>query len=184
MTPANEGAAMGNQSEDVTQAMVWLDQPVQIAKGWTLSPAAWSQFGLLAAVYLLARLVAGRVLPHLRADLTPAAGKTGMLTDLRRFALRFQPILLPLLAYGLTEGGEGVTRSLFGSGDVIACGKRVFLVLAAHQLVREVLMDGFLHLLGRYVLIPSPVGRLWASSARSRHGWTPQSSPGAASVFR
>ncbi len=43
---------------------------------------------------------------------------------------------------------------LFGSGAVIAFGKRVFLFLAARMLVRHILTDPFLKLLGRYVLIP------------------------------
>ena len=145
---------MGDQSEIVTQAMAWLDKALQIARGWALSPAAWSQFALLAAAYLIARLVAGRLLPRLTAALTPVQGKSGMLASLRRFALRFLPVLLPLLAYGLTAGGEGVTRSMFGSGEVIAFGKRVFLFFAARQFVGQVLTDGFLRLLGRYVLIP------------------------------
>jgi len=63
-------------------------------------------------------------------------------------------LLLPLIAYGLTALGEGFTRQMFGAGDVIAFGKRVFIFVAARVLVREVLTDGFLRLLGRYVLVP------------------------------
>jgi potassium efflux system protein len=61
---------------------------------------------------------------------------------------------LPLLAYGLTALGEGVTRAAFGSGEVIAFGKRVFLFLAVRALVQHVLPAGFPKLLGRYVLLP------------------------------
>jgi small-conductance mechanosensitive channel len=61
---------------------------------------------------------------------------------------------LPLLAYLLTGIGETVTRQLFGSGEVIGFGKRVFLFLAVVALVRDILKDPFLRLLGRYVLIP------------------------------
>ena len=154
MSPSATGGKMDAQSQVVTQAMAWLDAALQIARGWALSPAAWSQFAMLAAAYVVARLVAGRVVPRLTQALTPPQGKTGLISSLSRFALRFLPILLPLLAYGLTAGGETVTRSLFGSGEVAAFGKRVFLFLAARQFVREVLTDGFLRLLGRYVLIP------------------------------
>ena len=154
MTPATKGAVVGSQSEIVTQAMAWLDAALRIARGWALSPAAWSQFALLAAAYIIARLVAGRIVPRLTTALTPPEGKAGLIATARRFALRFLPVLLPLLAYGLTAGGEGVTRSMFGSGEVIAFGKRVFLFFAARQFVGQVLTDGFLRLLGRYVLIP------------------------------
>jgi potassium-dependent mechanosensitive channel len=145
---------MGGQSEIVTRIMGWLDQARDIALTWLTSPAAWSQFALLAVAYLLARLIASRVVPWLTRLLTPAIEATGVLTTARRFALKFLPLLMPLLAYALTAGGEGITRSMFGSGDVIAFGKRVFLFLAARIFVRHVLTDPFLRLLGRYVLIP------------------------------
>ena len=64
------------------------------------------------------------------------------------------PLLLPLLAYGFTGIGENVTRSIFDSGAVIAFGKRVFLLLAAYILVRDIIGDPFLKVLGRFVLIP------------------------------
>ena len=63
-------------------------------------------------------------------------------------------LLLPLLAYGFTALGESITRSVFGSGAVIAFGKRVFLFLAARVFVTRILREPFLKLLGRYVLIP------------------------------
>ncbi len=145
---------MDQQPEIIGKVLGWLDQAGQIAMGWLSSPAAWSQFALLAAAYVAARLIARRVQPAIARLLTPPDGKAGILITLRHFALRFLPLLLPLLAYGLTAAGEEVTRSLFGSGDVIAFGKRVFLFIAARIFVREVLTDGFLRLLGRYVLIP------------------------------
>ena len=43
---------------------------------------------------------------------------------------------------------------MFGSGAVIAFGKRLFLFLAARLFVRQVLTDPFLRFLGRYVLLP------------------------------
>ncbi len=145
---------MADQSDMIQKAVGWLDQAAGIAMGWLLSPAAWSQFGLLAAAYLIARLADGRLSPLLRRLLTPPEGKTGLIATSRLFALRFLPLMLPLMAYALTAGGETVTRSLFGSGEVIAFGKRVFLFLAARQFVSKVLTDRFLNLLGRYVLIP------------------------------
>lgn len=151
---AGKGKNMATGPDFASETLAWAAEAGQIAKGWLLSPAAWSQFGLLALAYLAARIIAARLGPVLRRLLAPG-GKTGLLPTLRGFALRFVALVLPVLAYGLTAMGEEVTRSLFGSGDVIAFGKRVFLFLAARIFVREVLTDSFLRLLGRYVLIPA-----------------------------
>ena len=131
-----------------------LQQGWAIARDWLTSPAAWSQFALLVAAYGVAVLLARRLLPVLRRLLTPSVAQTGVLADARILARRFLPLLLPLLAYGLTAAGQAVTVSLFGSGAVIAFGKRVFLFLAARLFVRDGLRDPFLKLLGRTVLIP------------------------------
>ncbi len=132
----------------------WIGQAGDIAMGWLLSPAAWSQFGLLVVAVVLARFVTGRLLPLASRYLDPG-DKVGHISTLRRFALRFLPLLLPLFAYGLTAMGEEVTRAAFGSGEVIAFGKRVFIFLVARIFVRDVLTDSFLRLLGKYVLLPA-----------------------------
>ncbi len=133
--------------------LAWLNQAATIAMGWFLSPAAWSQFALLAVAYLIARLITRRVMPTLSRLIDPGP-RDSLFAAARRFVLKFLPLILPLTAYGLTAGGEEVTRSLFGSGEVIAFGKRVFLFIAARIFVRDVLKDGFLRLLGLYVLLP------------------------------
>ena len=144
---------MNGQGDFAATLTGWAHQAGEIALGWLSSPAAWSQFGLLAVAYLVARLAAARFTPIVTRLLDPAA-KVGLIANARRFALRFVPLMLPLIAYGLTALGEEVTRATFGSGEVIAFGKRVFIFLAARILVREVLTDSFLRLLGKYVLIP------------------------------
>lgn len=141
----------------------WLAESQEVALGWITSPAAWSQFALLAVAYVLARVLAGRMQPAIRRVAEPKADTAGLMVQMRRTALLFLPLLLPLLAYALTAAGESVTRATFGSGEVIAFGKRVFLFLAARTLVREVLPEGFLKLLGRFVLIP--VAALYALGA-------------------
>ncbi len=141
-------------NELVTKAMGWLEQARDVALLWLTSPAAWSQFALLAVAYLAAIIVARGLLPRLSALISPAPDRTGMIATARRFCLRFLPVLMPLIAYAFTAVGEEVTRSMFGAGDVIAFGKRVFLFLAARVFVRAVLTDAFLRLLGRYILIP------------------------------
>lgn len=129
-------------------------QGIDLAKDWLLSPAAWSQFALLVGAYVLA-VIANRVLaPKILRLLTPAADNMSVLSKARRFILIFLPLLLPLLAYGFTAIGEQVTRSLFGSGAVIAFGKRVFLFLAARALARDIITDPFLKLLAKYALVP------------------------------
>ncbi|WP_225029746.1 mechanosensitive ion channel family protein [Xinfangfangia pollutisoli] len=145
---------MAGQSELADRILGWLNQGLEIAEGWLVSPAAWSQFALLAAAYLAAWLIARRLRPGIERLVTPRAQSRSLLSDLRRFTLRLLPLLLPLLAYGLTAVGESLTRAAFGAGEVIAFGKRVFLFLAARALVGEVLTDTFLRLLGRYVLLP------------------------------
>lgn len=132
----------------------WFRDAYDTALGWLSSPAALSQFGILIVAYILARLLARRFSPAVERTLTPKPESTHILARLRRFALLFLPLLLPLLAYALTAVGEGLTRATFGSGEVIAFGKRVFLFLAALELVRKVLPPGFLKLMGRYVLLP------------------------------
>ncbi len=145
---------MEGQSEIVTQALEYAHQGWDLAKTWAMSPAAWSQFALLIAAYVLAWLLARMVKPVLRRVLTPDAESQSIFASARRFVLAFVPLLLPLLAYGFTAIGETVVRSMFDSGAVIAFGKRVFLFLAARILVHRIIGDPFLKLLGKYILIP------------------------------
>ena len=144
-----------DQPEIVQQAFGYAQQGYDLALSWLLSPAAWSQFALLVVAYLAAVFVTRRLKRPLTKLLTPQDGATDMISSARRFLLLGLPLLLPLLAYVFTGIGEQVTRSVFGSGGVIAFGKRLFLFLAARILVREIIKDPFLKLLGRYILIPA-----------------------------
>ncbi len=141
-------------SEILDQALNEGERLWEIAQGWLISPAAWSQFALLVVAYLLALVATKRLRPLATRLLTPAGAQDGPLARARRFVLIFVPLMLPLLAWVLTGIGESVTRSLFGSGAVIAFGKRVFLFLAVRILVREIIADPMMKVLGRYVLIP------------------------------
>jgi potassium-dependent mechanosensitive channel len=136
------------------QARAALADAVTLAQGWLLSPAAWSQFALLIAAYGLSVLANRIIVPRLTRLLSPDPANQSILAKIRRFFLQFLPLLLPVIAYGLTAAGEQVTLSLFNSGDVIAFGKRVFLFLAARILVKQIITDAFLNLLGRFILIP------------------------------
>lgn len=131
-----------------------------IAKDWLLSPAAWSQFALLIVAYLLAVYASRKISPMLKRLLTPPESQGNIIATSRRFVLIFLPLLLPLFAYGLTGIGETITRSIFGSGAVIAFGKRVFLFLAIRSFAKDILRDPMLRLLGKFILIP--VGALYA----------------------
>ncbi len=124
-----------------------------MAKGWLLSPAAWTQFTLLVVAYVAA-LYLSNASALIEKYLAPPQEQDHAIAKVRRFVLMFVPLLLPLLAYGLTGIGESVTRSLFGSGAVIAFGKRVFMLLAARILVHEIIKDPLLRVLGRYFLLP------------------------------
>ncbi|NCQ24024.1 MAG: mechanosensitive ion channel protein MscS [Rhodobacteraceae bacterium CG17_big_fil_post_rev_8_21_14_2_50_63_15] len=145
---------MDVQPEIVQQVIDQTLKGWDLARGWLMSPAAWSQFALLVAAWIIALLIARRLRPALHRLLAPATDLDSPIASARRFVLIFLPLLMPLLAYGLTGIGESVTRSLFGSGEVIAFGKRLFLFLAARLLVREILTDPFLRALGRSVLMP------------------------------
>ena len=130
-------------------------QGYEIALTWLLSPAAWSQFAILVLAYLAALTIARKLRPALARLLTPLEGSTSVFAAIRRFALRVVPLLMPLIAYALAAIGEQVVRSVFETGTVIAFGKRLFLFLAARVLVRDIVTDPFLKLLGRYVLLPA-----------------------------
>jgi potassium efflux system protein len=145
---------MDRQFEVVATVLGYFDQARELALSWLTSPAAWSQFALLLVAFGLALLANRRLLPRLKSVITPPENQTHFLASSRRFLLIFLPLLLPILAYGLTAAGEQVTRSVFGSGAVIAFGKRLFLLLAARALMRDIITDPFLKIAARYVLMP------------------------------
>lgn len=145
---------LSTQPEIVQRGAEYAILAWDLAKSWALSPAAWSQFALLVLAYLLAIFVARRLRGLLTRILTPAEGAETIIARARRTSLLTLPLLLPLLAYLFTAIGESVVRSVFDSGAVIAFGKRVFLFLAVRILVRDVIADPFLKLLGRYALVP------------------------------
>lgn len=142
-----------SQPEIVQTIVGYGQQGWDLAMSWLLSPAAWSQFGLLLVAYLAAVLVTRRLQPTLQRLLDPGESDS-IIAKTRRFVAQFLPLLLPLLAYVFTGIGESVVRSIFDSGAVIAFGKRVFLFLAVRAMVRDIVSDPFLKLLGRYVLLP------------------------------
>ncbi|MEM9477323.1 MAG: mechanosensitive ion channel domain-containing protein [Pseudomonadota bacterium] len=146
---------MDEQPEIVGIALGYLDQGLALAQSWILSPVAWSQFALLVVAFVLAWLVTRRMRPALAQLITPLPDQTGPFAQARRFVLQFLPLILPLLAYAFTALGEEIVRSIFGSGAVIAFGKRIFLFLAARALVRDIVQDPFLKIVGRYALLPA-----------------------------
>lgn len=145
---------MENRPQIVDTALGYLNQGWEIAEGWLLSPAAWSQFGILIVAYLAAVITDKKLEPFLTRILTPNGDRNHPIAKARLFALIFLPLTMPLLAWGYTALGEQVTRSIFGSGAVIAFGKRVFLFLAVRAFVNKIISDPFLKLLGKYILIP------------------------------
>lgn len=146
---------MENQPEFATNMLGYLQEGWLLAQSWLMSPAAWSQFALLLVAFGAAWIVSRKCAPIVTKLLTPPQGQTHILARSRGFVLGFLPLLLPLLAYLFTALGEEVTRSVFGTGGVIAFGKRVFLLLAARALVRDIVHDPFLKLLGKYLLVPA-----------------------------
>lgn len=145
---------LASQPEIVQTAVGYVLQGWDVAKVWLMSPAAWSQFALLLVAWIAAWVITRRAGPVLTGILSPKEDSQSIFASTRRFILLFVPLMLPLFAYVLTGVGEDITRSMFGSGAVIAFGKRVFLLLAARILVREIVADPFLKLLGRFILLP------------------------------
>ena len=136
-------------------ALEWLDWARGLALDWLTSPAAWSQFGLLVVSFALAVLLTRRFVPLAQAALAPAAAAKGVRALAFRALAAVLPLAMPLLAFALMALGEAATRSLFGSGAVIAFGKNLSLLIAARLVVRDLIGDGFLRLLGRVVLLPA-----------------------------
>ncbi len=145
---------MEGQPEIVMKLWGYVEPVWEVAQGWLLSPAAWSQLGLLLVAFFAARYANARLEPLILKYLTPGKGRKDYLAMAMRFSLLFLPLMMPLLAFAFTGIGEQVTRSIFGSGAVIAFGKRVFLFLAVRAFAREIISDPFLKLLGKYILIP------------------------------
>ena len=143
-----------NPPEVVRLGLDYAHQGWDMAQGWLLSPAAWSQFAMLITAYLLALLLNRRLRAPLTRLLTPPPDQDHAIARARRTLLLLLPLALPLLAYALAGIGESLTRSIFGSGEVIAFGKRLFLFLAVRALVRDILADPLIKLFGRYVLLP------------------------------
>lgn len=135
-------------------ALSYWEQGKALALEWLLKPEAYAQFAILIGAFFLALIITRLLSPRLRALLTPPEGSDSYLSRARRFALIFLPLLLPLIAYGTIAIGEQTVRAIFGSGDVIAFGKRVFLFLAARTLVRDVVTDSFLKAIGKFFLLP------------------------------
>ncbi|MEO0548169.1 MAG: mechanosensitive ion channel domain-containing protein [Pseudomonadota bacterium] len=139
------------------QALAFLEQGSALAINWLTSPAAWVQFILLVVAFGAAWFARRLLTPILVRLLTPAEASETYLSQALRFALRFLPLLLPLLAYAFTAIGEQAARAALDAGDVIAFGKRFFLFLAARIFVQQIITDPFLKLLGKYLLIPVAV---------------------------
>ncbi|OSQ50974.1 mechanosensitive ion channel family protein [Marivita geojedonensis] len=146
---------LSEQPPIVRKAAEFALQGYEIALTWLVSPAAWSQFAILIVAYLAAVFVARRVRKPLTRVLTPPDDSSSIFTKPRLFLLLFIPLLMAVFAYAFAAIGEQVIRSVFGTGSVIAFGKRVFLLIAARIFVRDLVSDPFLKLLGKYVLLPA-----------------------------
>ncbi|QMU59451.1 MAG: mechanosensitive ion channel [Boseongicola sp.] len=132
----------------------YYEQGAGVLLEWITSPAAYAQFGLLIAAYLLAVVVSAWARPRLERLLQTSDATQRTLAKGMRFTVMFLPLLLPVLAYAFTAAGEQITRSLFGSGAVIALGKRVFVFLAVRQILKDIATDPFLKTLGKYIAMP------------------------------
>lgn len=132
----------------------YFDQGLDFALTWLMSPQAWVQFGILVVCYLLAKFLARLLVPRLTKLLTFGEGRFAALKPVGDFLIDFLPLLMPLLAFGMIGVGELVASGVFGSAAVLAFGKRIFIFVAVRTIVRDILKDPFLKLLGRLILVP------------------------------
>ena len=93
---------MSGQPELIGNALVWLDQFGQIALGWLKSPAAWSQFGLLALAFFAARIATPRLTPVFSRALAMAEGREGVIAFGKRVLLLLAARIL--VSRVLTDG--------------------------------------------------------------------------------
>ncbi len=147
------GIDLSQQPQMVQTAAGYLQQGWDLAQGWLLSPAAWTQFGVLILAYVAAVVITRRVRPFAENLLNPGES-TNIFAAPRRFIMLFLPLLMPLFAYALTAIGETVVGSIFDSAAVIGFGKRVFMFLAVRALVRDIISDPFLKLIGKFIFVP------------------------------
>ena len=84
--------------------------------------------------------------PIITRILTPQDRSTSVIAQIRLFILVFLALLMLLLAYAFKGIGETLTRSIFGSGAIIAFGKRVFLFLEIRSFAWDVLTSYLLKL--------------------------------------
>jgi hypothetical protein len=90
---------MGGQSELIDRLLGWAGQAGDIALGWLVSPAAWSQFGLLAVALGVALVITRRLHPPLARVLLTSPEARGLLANMRRQLSPLVPLSMPLLAY-------------------------------------------------------------------------------------
>ena len=76
-----------NAQDLSAKLILWLDQGFDVVTGWLVSPAAWSQCGLLALAFAVAVVAARRITPLLTRVLTPE----GTLARIRLFLLSLTP---------------------------------------------------------------------------------------------
>jgi hypothetical protein len=106
------GIDLSQQPQMVQTAAGYLQQGWDLAQGWLLSPAAWTQFGVLILDYVAAVVITRRVRPFAENLLNPGES-TNIFAAPRRFIMLFLPLLMPLFAYALTAIGKPLlVRSL------------------------------------------------------------------------
>ena len=94
-----------SQPEIVQTIAGYAVQFYELALTWLLSPAAWSQFGLLILA-CFAPVMAARSLQPMLAPLLDPGENDSIIAQARQFVVQFVALLLPLLANAFTGIGE------------------------------------------------------------------------------
>jgi len=129
-------------------------QALDVSIAWLTSPAAWGQAAFIIGAFIVAFIARKYLTRFLDPYLTPAPENTSKLATIRRFAHQFLPLLLPVLGFFFLGLSEQVAKSTFGSSEVIAFGKRAFMLFGAWLFVNKIIYSPFLKLLGKYAILP------------------------------
>jgi small-conductance mechanosensitive channel len=136
------------------QIKEYANQALEVSIAWLTSPAAWGQAAFIIGAFLAAFIARKYLTKFLVPLLNVDDEDQSILAKLRRFLVQFLPLLLPILAYVFLGLSEQAAKSTFGASEVIAFGKRAFMLLGASIFVNKIIYSPFLKLLGKYVIIP------------------------------
>jgi small-conductance mechanosensitive channel len=143
----------------------YFTQATDFIMEWVSKPETFVQFGILIVIFGIAVFLTRFLTPIITRFLQPKEGGEGYIYEMRLFAIKLLPLLLPVIAFVILATSESIFVAITGAGSILALGKRFFLFLAVYIFSKRIVTDTYIKLLFRYVLIPlaflNVVGLLW-----------------------